>query len=167
MSEWLNWTEQWNIKCHMAAVTFLVHLLFRCYHVHSLISHALQHASLPCPSLSPGIFSNSCPLSRWCHHIFSSSVILLLPSIFPIIRVFSSELLLCIGWPKYWSFSLSISLSVDAEIWFQVRPVQESSEAPKPVATSVLATVATAASAQTWYEKWKLMSKWINKSWWF
>ena len=87
------------------------------------------------------------------NHLILCHSLLLLPSIFPIIRVFSSELLLCIGWPKYWSFSLSISLSVDAEIWFQVRPVQESSEAPKPVATSVLATVATAASAQTWYEK--------------
>ena len=36
---------------------------------------------------------------------------LLLPSIFPSIRVFSSESVLCIRWPKYWSFSFSISLS--------------------------------------------------------
>ena len=37
--------------------------------------------------------------------------LLLLPSIFPSIRVFSSESVLCIGWPKYWSFSFSISPS--------------------------------------------------------
>ena len=37
--------------------------------------------------------------------------LLLLPSIFPSIRVFSNELTLCIRWPKYWSFSFSISLS--------------------------------------------------------
>ena len=37
--------------------------------------------------------------------------ILLLPSIFPSIRVFSNELVLCIRWPKYWSFSFSISPS--------------------------------------------------------
>ena len=37
--------------------------------------------------------------------------LLLLPSIFPSIRVFSNELALCIRWPKYWSFSLSISPS--------------------------------------------------------
>uniref|UniRef100_A0AC11CXC6 Uncharacterized protein n=1 Tax=Ovis aries TaxID=9940 RepID=A0AC11CXC6_SHEEP len=37
--------------------------------------------------------------------------LLLPPSIFPSIRVFSSESVLCIRWPKYWSFSLSISLS--------------------------------------------------------
>ena len=36
---------------------------------------------------------------------------LLLPSVFPIIRVFSNESVLCIKWPKYWSFSLSINLS--------------------------------------------------------
>ena len=37
--------------------------------------------------------------------------LLLLPSIFPSIRVFSNELAICIGWPKYWSFSFSIGLS--------------------------------------------------------
>ena len=37
--------------------------------------------------------------------------LLLLPSIFPSIRLFSSESVLCIRWPKYWSFSFSISLS--------------------------------------------------------
>ena len=37
-----------------------------------------------------------------CHHL------LLLPSIFPSIRVFSNELALCIRWPKYWSFSFNI-----------------------------------------------------------
>ena len=40
----------------------------------SLSPHGLQHARLPCPSLSPGVCSNSCPLSRWCHPIISSSV---------------------------------------------------------------------------------------------
>ena len=40
----------------------------------SLWSHGLQHARLPCPSLSSGVHSNSCPLSRWCHPTISSSV---------------------------------------------------------------------------------------------
>ena len=40
----------------------------------SLWSHGIQHASLPCPSLSPGACSNSCPLSQWCHPTISSSV---------------------------------------------------------------------------------------------
>ena len=41
----------------------------------SLRPHGLQHARLPCPSRTPGAYSNSCPLSRWCHPTFSSSVV--------------------------------------------------------------------------------------------
>ena len=41
----------------------------------SLRPHELQHARLPCPSSTPGVHSNSCPLSRWCHPAISSSVI--------------------------------------------------------------------------------------------
>jgi len=37
--------------------------------------HELQHARLPCPSLSPGVCSNSCPLNHWCHPTISSSAI--------------------------------------------------------------------------------------------
>ena len=37
--------------------------------------HELQHARLPCPSPTPGVHSNSCPSSRWCHPAISSSVI--------------------------------------------------------------------------------------------
>ena len=85
---------------------------------HSLVSdslqlHGLQHSRLPCPSPSPGACSNSCPPSRWCHPTISSLCwpLLLLPSIFPSIRVFSNEPALPIRWPKYWSFSFSISPS--------------------------------------------------------
>ena len=41
----------------------------------SLWPHGLQHARPPCPSPTPGVYSNSHPLSRWCHPIISSSVI--------------------------------------------------------------------------------------------
>ena len=41
----------------------------------SLQPHGLQHARPPCPSPTPGVHSNSCPLSRWCHATISSSVI--------------------------------------------------------------------------------------------
>ena len=40
----------------------------------SLWSHGLQHARPPCPSRTPGVYWNSCPLSRWCHPTISSSV---------------------------------------------------------------------------------------------
>ena len=42
---------------------------------HSLWPHGLQHARPPCPSPTPGAYSNSCPLSCWCHPTISSSVI--------------------------------------------------------------------------------------------
>ena len=41
----------------------------------SLRPHGLQHARLPCPSPTPGAYSNSCPSSRWCHPTISSSVV--------------------------------------------------------------------------------------------
>ena len=75
--------------------------------------HGPQHTRLPCPSLSPGACSNSCPLSQGCHPtmIVLCCPLLLLPSIFPRIRVFSNELALHIRCPKHWSFSFSISPS--------------------------------------------------------
>ena len=67
----------------------------------------------PVQSPTPGAHSNSCPFSQWCLPTISSSLgpLLLLPSIFSSVRVFSSESVLCIKWPKYWSFSFSINPS--------------------------------------------------------
>ena len=78
----------------------------------SLRPHEPQHARPPSPSPTPRVHPNPCPLSRGCpsnHLILCCS--LLLSSIFPSIRVFSNESTLCIRWPKYWSFSFSISPS--------------------------------------------------------
>ena len=90
---------------------------FHCYVVCvcSVISnylrpHGLQHNRLPCPSPISRACSNSCPLSPWCHSILCYPF-LLPPSTIPSIRVFSNESALCIRWPKYWSFSFSISPS--------------------------------------------------------
>ena len=81
-------------------------LLFSCSVMSdSLQTHGLQHARIPCPSLSPGACSNSCPLSWWCHPSHPLSSPSPPPSIFPSIRVFSNESALHIRWPKYWSFS--------------------------------------------------------------
>ena len=73
-----------------------------------------KHTRLSCPSLSSTVCSNSCPLSWWCHQTISSSVIPFscLQS-FPASVVFSNELAFCNRWPKYWSFSFSISRSSD------------------------------------------------------
>ena len=74
----------------------------------SLWPHESQHASSPCPSPSPGVHSDSCPSSQWCHPIISSSVV---PFSFPSTRVFSNESVLRISWPEYWRVSFSISPS--------------------------------------------------------
>ena len=77
----------------------------------SLRPHELQHTRPPCPSPTPGVHSDSRLSSQWCHPAISSSVVTLLPTIPPSIRVFSNESTLCMRCPKYWSFSFSISLS--------------------------------------------------------
>ena len=78
----------------------------------TLWPHEPQHTRPPCPSPTAGVHPNPCPLSRWCHPTISSChPLLLLPSIFPSIRIFSNESALCIRWPKYWSFSFNISPS--------------------------------------------------------
>ena len=75
----------------------------------ALQPHGLQHARPSCPSPTPRVYSDSCPLSQWCHPTISSSVIPF--SIFPSIRVFSDESVLRIRWPEYWSFIFNISPS--------------------------------------------------------
>ena len=74
----------------------------------SLQPHGPQHARLPCPLTTPRVYSNSCPLSPFNNLIFCHPLFLP-PSVFPTIRVFSNESDLHIRWPKYWSFSFSIS----------------------------------------------------------
>ena len=89
-------------------------LLFSCSVLsNSLWPHGLQHSRLPYPSLSPRVWSNSCPLSRWRHPIISSSVVPAssCPQSFPASGFFPSESALRISWPKYWGFSFSISPS--------------------------------------------------------
>ena len=76
---------------------------------HSSRPHELQHDSLPCPSLSPGAFSNTCQLSWWCQLIlcrpFSSCF-----QLFPASGSYN-EPVLHMRWLKHWSFSFSISPS--------------------------------------------------------
>ena len=79
----------------------------------SLQPHESQHARPPCLPPTPGVYSNSCPLSWWCHPTISSSVIPFSSRLqsFPASESFSNESVLPIRWPKYWSFSFSISPS--------------------------------------------------------
>ena len=91
-----------------------------------------QHARLPCPSLSPGECSDSCPLSRWCHPTISSSAVpfssclqsLSASESFPMSQLFTSG-------GQNWSFSFSISPSNEYSglisfriAWFDLLAIQ-------------------------------------------
>ena len=97
-----------------------------------------------CPSPSPRACSNSCPLSQSMvpsNNLILCRSLLLLPSIFPSIRIFSNESALHIRWPKYWNFRFSISpsseypglisLRVDWFGLFAVQGILESSPTPQ------------------------------------
>ena len=77
-------------------------------HVQLFATHGLQHARPHCSSPTPRVYSNSCPLSQWCHLTISSSDVPFSSRLqsFISIRVFSNE-----SAPKYWSFSFNISPS--------------------------------------------------------
>ena len=88
----------------------------------SLWAHGPQHTRPPCPSPTPEAYSNSCPLSRWCHPTISSSVVPFSSHLqsFPASGSFSNESALCIRWPKYWSFSFSPSNEYSGLISFRI-----------------------------------------------
>ena len=96
----------------------------------SLRPHGLQGARVLCPSLSLTVCSSHGIESTVpSNHLILCCPLVLLPSIFPSIRVFSNDSVLCIRWPKYWSFSISpsdecsglISTRID---WFDFFAVQ-------------------------------------------
>ena len=79
----------------------------------SLRPHEPLHARPPCPPPTPRVYPNpsSSKSVMPSNHLILCRPLLLLPPIFPSIRVFSNELALRIRWPKYWSFSFNISPS--------------------------------------------------------
>ena len=78
----------------------------------SLWPHGLQHARLPCPTNSQSLLKLIfIELVMPSSHLILCHPLLLPPSIFPGIRVFSNESVHCQRWPKNWSFSFSISPS--------------------------------------------------------
>ena len=99
----------------------------------SLRPHGLQDTRPPCPSPSPRVYSNSCPLSWRCHPTISSSVVPFSSCLqsFPSIGVFSDESALRIKWPKDWSFNFTISPASECSglisftvDWFDLLAVQ-------------------------------------------
>ena len=69
---------KWTLSNHIEikVVHFLQTVQFsRSVLSDSLQPHGLQHTRPPCPSPTPGVYSNSCPFSQWCHPTISSSVV--------------------------------------------------------------------------------------------
>ena len=101
-------------------VELLCMLLFsRSVMSESLWPNGLQHARLPCPSLSPWVCSNSCLLSWWCHPTILSSVYSLSSCLqFPSIRVYTNELVLASGGQSIGVPASASTLPMNIQGWF-------------------------------------------------
>ena len=103
--------------CH-----YFCHFLFSCEVMsNSLRPYVLQHAQLPCSLLFPSLL-RFMPIEPVMlpNHLILYRPLLLLPSTFPIIRVFSNESALHIRWPNYWSFSIGPSNEYSGLISFRI-----------------------------------------------
>ena len=113
----------------------------------SLQSHGLQHARPPCPSLTPSLLKlMSIESVMPSNHLILCPPLLLPPSIFPSIRVFSNESVLHIRWPEYWSFSFSISPSNSGLIsfrtdWLDLLAIQGTQDSSTPQFKSINSSV--------------------------
>ena len=88
----------------------------------SLWPHGMQHARLPCPSLSSGVCSNSCPLSRWCHPTVSSSVApFSCPQSFPASGSFPMSWLITSGGQSIGASASASVLPINIQGWFPFR----------------------------------------------
>ena len=109
--EYINWSQNYDeIVGFLEGVVRSSVQLLSCVWLFG--PHEPQHARPPCPSPTPRVHP---PMSiepvMPSNHLILCHPILLLPSIFHSIRVFSNEPALHMRWPKYWSFSFSISPS--------------------------------------------------------
>ena len=86
----------------------------------SLWPHGLQHARLPCPSPTPGVYSNSCPLSQWHHPTISSSVVLLSSCLqtFPASGSFPMSQLFATGSQSIGASASTSILPMNIQDWF-------------------------------------------------
>ena len=133
----LYWKRFFNIKFTILTIlslqfsSIVVVQLLSCVQLFATPWTAAHQASLSLTISWSLLKLMSIELVMPSNHVVFCYPLLLLPSIFPIIRVFSNELALCIRWPKYWSFSFSISLSNEYSglvsfriAWFNLLEVQ-------------------------------------------
>ena len=114
-----NKAMQNSLYLYMQIMCLYMQIMITSVHFHfsglsnSLRLHGPQHTRPPCPSPTPGAWLKLMSIESVMpsNHLIFGCPLLLPPTIFPSIRVFSNESALCIRWPKYWSFSFSISPS--------------------------------------------------------
>ena len=120
----LGWHQAWTLPIQFSSVS-------QSYWLFATWTAACQASLSITPTL--GVYSNSRPLIRWCHPNISSSVVPFSSHLqsFPEEKVFSNGSLLCIRWPKFGSFSFSISPSGEYSTlisfrmdWFDLFAVQ-------------------------------------------
>ena len=89
----------------------------------SLQPYELQHARPPCPSPTPGVYSNSCPLSQWCHPTISSSVTLFSSCLqsFPASGSFQMSQLFASGGQSTGVSASTSVLPMNIQSWFPLR----------------------------------------------
>ena len=107
-------TDEWikKMEYHILQYSVQLSLVQSLSRVRPLWPHEPQYARPPCPSPTPRVHPNSCASSQWCHPAISSSAIPF--SSFPQSLPASGSFPMsqhCMRWPKYWSFSFSISPS--------------------------------------------------------
>ena len=138
------------MKCKNLATLYFHLICFCCYYFHVVVQSLSHVWLLATPWTAAHQASLSFSLSQGLLKIVSVESVmpsnhlilcrpLLLPSIFPSIRVFSSESVLRFRWPKYWSFSFSISPSSESSRlisfrmdWLDLLAVQETHESSPP-----------------------------------
>ena len=113
LAAWISCQQKLYFSSHHNAMSvdwlYYVQVQFSCSVLFdSLWPHGLQHARFLCPSPTPRVYSNSCPLNLWCHLTIWSSAIPSLPALsLSQHQDLSKESGLHSRWPKYWSFSFN------------------------------------------------------------
>ena len=107
-----DWTEAWHVPVQFSSVQLLSHV-----QLFTTPWTAAHQASLSITNSQSPPKPMSIESVMPSNHLILCHPLLLLPSIFPRIRVFSSELALRIRWPKYWSFTSTSVLPMDTQDW--------------------------------------------------
>ena len=115
--------HSWTTACQSHQVLFSVHFSSVTQSCLTLCDpHGLQHARLPCPLPIPGVYSNSCPLSQWCHPTISSSVVPFssCPQSFPALGSFPVSQLFTWGGQSIGVSASTSALPMNTQDWFSL-----------------------------------------------